>query len=326
VKKKLSLLSNVQKAELNAAQTQTTQYYNKSVGLQDELETYKDSESKFDSHANPSGAEFDLGKDGEFSEFVVLIGCFLATSMANPIGALQKKGFEVILANTEKQFLAHLFDADVAWILSGTDPDTSKPKTATTSGESHPAWKTITKEIFTEAVVAFHKLGGALFIWGDNDPFFEHANAILPKILKGEVELVGNDSADKKLKLGDGNKTGCFGSHTITTGVINLYEGVTICYPKQLGCLRVLATSTHGHPAICYADNEVLGDDTVGRVVVDCGFTKNYISWDHAGSARYINNATIWLLGLEHKILHNIPIAGKNRGKTNTTTTNVGVI
>ncbi len=38
----------------------------------------------------------------------------------------------------------------------------------------------------------------------------------------------------------------------------------------------------------CYADNEALGSDSVGRVVVDGGYTKNYCSWDEAGTARYI--------------------------------------
>jgi len=73
-----------------------------------------------------------------------------------------------------------------------------------------------------------------------------------------------------------------------------------------------LATSSDNHPAVCYADNEALQDDKVGRIVVDCGYTKNYFSWQEAGTARYIVNACVWLLGLEHKTLHKIPIIGKN--------------
>jgi len=178
-------------------------------------------------------------------------------------------------------------------------------------------------------MIKFHQKGGALYIWGDNDPLFEHANAILPFLLESDVQLVGNTPAGKVLRLGDGNKAGCFGPHIITTGVISLYEGVTISYPKPLGCLQVLATSTDGHPVVCYADNEAMKDDKVGRIVVDCGYTKNYISWNEAGTARYIVNACVWLLGLEHKTLHNMPIHGKNatttkvdkKSETTTTTT-----
>ncbi len=51
-------------------------YYNMTVGLNDELKTYQDSESKFDKHANPEGSEYDLGQDGQFKEFNCLIGQF----------------------------------------------------------------------------------------------------------------------------------------------------------------------------------------------------------------------------------------------------------
>lgn len=77
------------------------------------------------------------------------------------------------------------------------------------------AYTNVTKAEFTQAVVQFHKQGGALFVWGgifyviinilcirfhtpltfaflmvdpflflDNDPLFEHANAVLPELLK----------------------------------------------------------------------------------------------------------------------------------------------
>src|SRR5689334_1501806 len=39
-----------------------------------------------------------------------------------------------------------------------------------------------------------------------------------------------------------------------------------------------------------------------GRIIVDCGWTKMYCSWKEAGTARYVTNATIWLLSLEHKL------------------------
>eukprot|EP00026_Physarum_polycephalum_P007883 Phypoly_transcript_07953.p1 GENE.Phypoly_transcript_07953~~Phypoly_transcript_07953.p1 ORF type:complete len:453 (+),score=69.99 Phypoly_transcript_07953:65-1423(+) len=305
--KNLSSYTSVQRKELEVAQTQVSQYYNPTVGLQDELSTYRDSESKFDTYANPQGAEYDLGKDGEFGEFVVLLGIFVGASLEAPIRALVKKGFRVISTSDEDVFIDNLPNADIAWILSAASPDAKPPY--------RRAYETVKKDQFVEAVLQFHKNGGGLFIWGDNDPLFEHANAVLPKILNSNVQLMGDTPANKTLKLGNGEKTGHFSHHIIFTGIISLYEGITISYPSTLGCLKVLATSTDAQPVICYADNEALKDDTVGRVVIDCGYTKNYTSWDHAGSARYIINATIWLLGLEHKVAHEQPIAGKNKNE-----------
>jgi hypothetical protein len=50
-------------------------FYGENAGLHDELNDYND--VHFDKHANPLGSEFDLGKDGQFGEFTVLIGNFV---------------------------------------------------------------------------------------------------------------------------------------------------------------------------------------------------------------------------------------------------------
>jgi len=164
---------------------------------------------------------------------------------------------------------------------------------------------------FKNEVLQFHNDGGALFIWGDNAPLYDHANLILPVIMKDkDVVLMGNTPGSKVLKVGSGDTKQQFGRHMITSGIVNMYEGVTICYPKTLGGLKVLATSSDGHPAICYADHEVL-DANCGRVVVDTGFTKNYCSWDEAGTARYIINATVWLLGLERRLIQGEAITSR---------------
>jgi len=53
--------------ELEAARTSATaKYFNPVVGQHDEIKT-----SKRDKHGNAMGAEYDLGKDGAFSEFKV---------------------------------------------------------------------------------------------------------------------------------------------------------------------------------------------------------------------------------------------------------------
>ncbi len=175
--------------------------------MQDELQEYRDEESKFDGHANPKGAEYDLGKDGEFADFVVLIGNFDPYSpmgcvflclyvclyyyadtlkCSNPTLSLKKKGFTVVEEKSEKRFTELLPTADVAWIISGTDPTlvAGKKRTANDSGiliviyfpiyflfvgfigERYPGWKDINKQNFTEAVMKFHMNGGGLFLWG----------------------------------------------------------------------------------------------------------------------------------------------------------------
>jgi len=73
--------------------------------------------------------------------------------------------------------------------------------------------------------------------------------------------------------------------------------------------MDVLATSSHGRPVILYADNDKFTPNC-GRVMVDCGFTKLYLQWDTAGTARYVKNAAIWLLGLEHRLATDAPITG----------------
>lgn len=134
-----------------------------------------------DTHGNPVGAEYDLGQDGAFTGYKIVIGTFIPVVMDKPITALKQKGFTVVETKDEASFCKELETSDVCWILSGTDPS-SKPKAATSSGENYPAWKNMSKDHFVKSVMKFHADGGGLYIWGDNDPLFEHANALLPEI------------------------------------------------------------------------------------------------------------------------------------------------
>lgn len=76
-----------------------------------------------------------------------------------------------------------------------------------------------------------------------------------------------------------------------------------------------MATNSSGHPAIQYADHEILPDEHCGRVVLDHGFTKLFYSWDEAGTARYVSNATVWLLALEHRSRIGVSIAARSKSK-----------
>lgn len=45
--------------------------------------------------------------------------------------------------------------------------------------------------------------------------------------------------------------------------------------------------------------------------MLDHGFTKLYCNWDDAGTARYVVNATVWLLALEHKTRIGVPLTAR---------------
>lgn len=286
-------------------------YYNSNIGLNDEL--IQDNSVRTDAFQNPHGSEFDLGKDNSFIDYTILIGNFVGSgaNMSNPKTSLSKKGFQVMEVFDEAKFISSLQKADVVWIISGTDPD-PKIKTPTSSGEHYPAWKTSNKNEFQEAILKFHNEGGGLYIWGDNDPLFEHANAAMQVLFDDpECVLVGNTPGNNVLSVGNGSQRQQFSPHIITTGIVNLYEGVTICYPQKTNKLKILATSSDGFPVIVYADNEIFTQVNRGRVLIDSGYTKNYISWDQAGTARYIINASVWLLGLEHKLKNGLSLEGR---------------
>jgi len=140
-----------------------------------------------------------------------------------------------------------------------------------------------------------HHQKKGLLIWGDNDPYYAHANLLLPKI--AGCELIGNDMAAKVISYGEPTQRGKFDkNHLIFAGINNLYEGITICFPNKSGKLQTLATSTDGHPCILAMERSQEG----GRVIVDTGFTKLYKDfWTTAGQPRYVVNASVYLVDVE---------------------------
>jgi hypothetical protein len=239
--------------------------------------------SGVDAYGNEASDDFDLGKDGVFSDFSLLVGQFhgcLHSYWPKTAGAiLKKKGFRTTLVNNEVDFIKQIKegDYDVAWIIS---------ERSTNSGNGKQ---------FCDAVMEFHHKKRGLFIWGDNDPYYAQANLILPTL--AGCKLVGNNHGDKLLTYGDRNTAGYFDNDNIIfAGVNYLHEGITICYPDQPGKLKTIATGTDGRTCIASMDSNNEG----GRVIVDTGFTKMYDGyWQRAGQARYIINACVWLVDIE---------------------------
>jgi len=234
--------------------------------------------------------EYDLGIDGAFNDFSLLIGSFINRKPLSDyfvglaVTALEKKGFRVAYTYNENTFVELITTNkyDVAWIISGDSMQ----------GEN---------EKFLEAVLDFHKKGGGLMIYGDNEPLYVHANIVLPDLVG--CELTGDTPAGKILQYGPGEKSGYFDeNHLVFAGINHLYEGVTICFPDKECKLKTLATSTDGNPCILCCEAGESNIENGGRIIVDSGWTKLYkMYWASAGQARYVVNATVWLLNLEGK-------------------------
>jgi len=162
-----------------------------------------------------------------------------------------------------------------------------------------------------DACEMFYRGGHGLFIFADNTPFLDHASVVLERLFG--VTLEGNTPAKRVLTMSSASvpTSGTFCcTHLIGSGLKTLFEGDTVCYPVgniQTQGLSVFAQSTDNHPVIFHAEN-----NRGGRVVVDTGFTKLWVEWDSAGTERYVCNATVWLLGLDYKLNHNIPLRGAN--------------
>lgn len=200
-----------------------------------------------------------------------------------------------------QQMMLSLLQADVVWLISG--------KAVTEPGFDH----------LLDALESFHRRGGGLFTWGDNAPFFAHANKLLERLFPGEgVYLEGNDKGSQVMFVHpDGTSPGHLSkNHLIMTGLNSLFEGVTISYLSRVGPLKVLATYNNGPgytgKAYCaVADGEVYRRCLApykmgrGRIVIDGGFTKLYDDfWNKtAGTERYVLNASTWLLNMNSRIV-----------------------
>lgn len=258
-------------------------FYNKSAG-----ESNINDAKSYDEHGNPVGRAYDLGRDGSFKGYNILIGQFYTAAdfdvgMGKPINALKIKGFEIKHVNNESAFLSELRSKryHIAWVISTTH---------------------ISDTTFISTLMDFHLAGVAVFLFADNTPYVCHASDFLNK--KFGVTLVGDFYGGKTLNYKENGylSAGNFGKHDIFTGIGHLFEGITICHPvystsgsREL--LRTLATATDGNPCISVFDPSLKSPE--GRLCLDCGFTKLYINWDDAGTARYIVNVSCWLAGVD---------------------------
>jgi predicted P-loop ATPase/GTPase len=88
----------------------------------------------------------------------------------------QEKGFKVVCATTETDFLNNLQNSDEAWIVS----DEKSPSQA-----------------FLDAIKQYHESGRGLALWADNEPWTATVNDIL-KAIQSKVKEFKRTKEEKK--------------------------------------------------------------------------------------------------------------------------------
>ena len=233
-----------------------------------------------DRHGNAQGNKYDLAVDGAFQgETIVVLHLYTGEGFdfSLPKAALKEKGFSVYryIDNppSPKELEKSLSKACQLWIISSYTQKLN---------EEH-----------LKVIKKFFDSGKGVYIWGDNEPYYADANYVSDYLIG--VKMLGNLPGNVVVGLNEKNKkVGLTPGHLITTGLEYVYEGITIAtlQDKQ----QVLEPLIYGHEKnlVC-ATYEQDGK----RLILDGGFTRLYVSWDNAGTGRYVKNAAAWLVNYE---------------------------
>lgn len=241
---------------------------------------YEEVESDY--YGNAQGNEYDLAIDGAFEGETIAVIQLYQFDFEAPKQALKEKGFSVYrwIGNppSTDELEEALKKSCQLWIIS----DSYRKLT-----DEHIK---IIKEYFDE--------GHGVYIWGDNEPYYADANAVAEALLG--VEMHGNLMGDKNVGLMKGDLSnseeihqGLMPNHLITTGLQNVYEGITIATIDENQTLTPLIFGSAGN--LVAATYEKDGK----RAILDGGFTRLYCKWETAGTGRYVKNAAAWLVNYE---------------------------
>lgn len=230
-----------------------------------------------DRFGNAQGNQFDLARDGAFEgQTVAVIQLCTEFDFSLPKAALKEKSFGVYRwfaqAPGPKELEEALQKSTQLWVVSGTS-------------------RQLTDE-HVKIIKRFFDAGHGVYIWGDNDPYYADANVLAEALLGSSMSgnLPGNVTVTLKTK---DSKSGLLPGHLLTTGIQNLFEGITIATLTPGQDMKPLLYGSAGNlvTAIYEKDGK--------RAILDGGFTRLYCSWDTAGSARYVKNAAAWLANVE---------------------------
>jgi hypothetical protein len=239
-----------------------------------------------DKHGNADGTQYDLAKDDAFLGMKISIlnlvpeECTVMTSEGGKTeAALREKGFEVQCWScskgagvpTPEQMRTEMESAGQFWLISTS--------------------KTCLNSEHINVIEEFFNMGKGVFIWGDNDPYYQDANPVLERLFG--ISMSGDTPGGQVVhewKSGGGTRTG-FIQHEITTGLEHLFEGVTVATVQDHSeKMSPIIWGSAGNLITTYFDRNQK------RAIVDSAFTRLFCNWDDAGTARFVKNAAAWLV------------------------------
>lgn len=250
-----------------------------------------------DSWGNAAGNQYDLVVDGAFEgQTVAVLHLYTGEGFdfALPKAALAEKGFNVVRWVNQPppvdELRAGLAQSSQLWVLSSS---------ARTLSDAH-----------LDVIQEFFESGRGVYIWGDNEPFYADANAVAARLFGGS--MTGNLPGTVTVGVQDAQGTpGVARGHDITTGLEHLYEGVTIATLAGHPDLKPIVTGSAGNLVTAVYDKDGK------RAVLDGGYTRLFINWDTAGTARYVKNSAAWLVNYERfgeAVLPKPPAVAKGEG------------
>ncbi len=232
-----------------------------------------------DAYGNAQGSQYDLAVDGAFDGQTVAVLQLYTGERFDfhlPRAALAHKGFStyrwIDTPPSPAELKEKLQKACELWIISNADRRLS---------DEH-----------IKVIKEFFDAGHGVYIWGDNDPYYGDANAV-GKALLG-VQMHGNVPGGQNVAVQHkGGHVGVLANHLLSTGLENVFEGVTIATIDRNQSLKPLIYGSAGNlvTAVYEKDGK--------RAIFDGGFTRLYLGWETAGTARYVKNAAAWLVNYE---------------------------
>lgn len=271
-------------SQYNACAKQNVVREEVSVEIYDEVtrrtETVKKQvEVVSDNFGNAQGNQYDLAVDGAFEGQTIAVLHLYAGEgfdFSLPTAALKEKGFSVYRwinnAPSPEALDSALAKSCQLWIISSSERKLS---------QGH-----------ADVIKKYFDSGKGVYIWGDNQPYYADANFIAEQLIGAKME--GNVRGDQTVGLlQGGSKSGIMPNHLITTGLQNIYEGITIATIEAHQDLTAIVYGSAGNlvTAVYEKDGK--------RLIIDGGFTRLYYKWDTAGTGRYVKNAAAWLVNYE---------------------------